>query len=105
MSKSQNLSLPNNLYPVNTQVFHTFLSQNGYLGTAITSTDTEFTKDNVKIFVPKNKALTQKQVKQILSIAELSLESFEHYINAIKSTDLFDKLIDMSLKTPPLKKK
>jgi|GEM_PF-3715733 hypothetical protein len=105
MSKFQRPSLSDNLYPVNTQVFHTFLSQNGYIGVAITSKHTEFEKASIKVFVPKDSTLTQKQVEQTLSIATLKIEDFEQYINTIKSTDLFDKLIDMSLNTPSLKKK
>jgi hypothetical protein len=91
-------------YPIDTNVFQSFLSEKEYHGIFIDSEFTTHEKKDIQIKVPHLTLLTKKQVTTLLKQAKLSIEDFEGYLETIQTDGLFDQMIEMSLKTPSLKK-
>ena len=105
MLKSHQQENCGELYPIATDIFEHFLSESGFTCTNITNGFDIHKKGELYIKIPQKKNLTKKQVKNLLTKAGLQIEDFNLYIEHTKATNLFNFLVDESLKGPSLKNK
>lgn len=97
-------NLENNIYPVNSLLVQHFLQAYYFDATLVGDKYSYFKKQDIEIKVPRNVTLMKDQVEELLTCTELTIQQFTEYVEAFKNNDKFDKLIDLSLKTPPYKK-
>lgn len=98
MSKSHQQKKCGELYPITTDIFEHFLSESGFTCTNITDGFDIHKKEELYIKIPQKKKLTENQVKNLLIKAGLQIEDFNLYMEHIKATNLFNFLVDESLK-------
>lgn len=104
MLKSHQQENCGELYPIATDIFEHFLSESGFICTNITNGFDRHKKGELYIKIPQKKNLTENQVKNLLTKAGLQIEDFNLYIEHTKATNLFNFLVDESLKGGSLKK-
>lgn len=104
MLKSHQQENCGELYPIATDVFEHFLNESGFTCTNITNGFDIHKKGELYIKIPQKKNLTENQVKNLLTKAGLQIEDFNLYIEHTKATNLFNFLVDESLKGGSLKK-
>lgn len=84
-------------------VLEEFLLANGFVAIGATDTHFSYTKGDVSIQLPKGQFIGKNDALTILETAGLTLEAFRAF-EADSPFRQFEKLIDLSLKTPPIKK-
>ena len=100
---------PGNIYPVDTDALHAFVSSQGFKGTHVISNHSIWFKEPIAVRIPRTKSLTKADIISILNSANLGVEDFEkfvpQYLQDKKAANVkFDMFIEQSLHTKPKKK-
>ncbi len=90
-------------YPIMLIVLEEFLLHNNFTAVKKTETHLIYEKGALQLKVPRKQIVEQAEVAEVLAAAQLSMEEFGRYMNQSAFGE-FEKLIDLSLKTPPIKK-
>lgn len=91
-------------YPVMLIVLEEFLLKNNFTPAEKSETHFTYEKGALLVKVPRKRIVERAEVVEVLAAAQLSVEEFERYMNQSAFSE-FEKLIDLSLKTPPINKK
>lgn len=104
MSKSPLHEPSGDIYPIHTDVFQAFISQNNFAAKELNEDHTvaKYEKKGIVLLIPFKENLSKGQVENLLNRANIPLTEFEHFVETSRSTDIFNMLIDASrIKTPP----